>query len=117
MGKPPPRSRPRTASRVAAVQALFQSAHTGDTGEPVVDQFVRHRVGALPGTGGFHLDEASWQDHDVLEAEHAAFVASCVDGAPVLVDALAGRRALEAAIAVSDSMARSRAIAEASGLI
>ncbi len=71
----------------------------------------------LPGTGGFHLDEATWQDHDVLEAEHAAFIAACLDGAPVLVDAAAGRRALEAALAVADGMARSRAAAEASGLI
>ena len=71
----------------------------------------------VPGTDGFRLDEASWEDHDVLEAEHAAFIASCVDGAPVVVDAVAGRRALEAALAVSDGMARSRAVAEASGLI
>jgi predicted dehydrogenase len=71
----------------------------------------------VPGTDGFLLDEAAWEDHDVLEAEHAAFVASCLDGAPVVVDALAGRRALEAALAVTASMARSRALAEASGLI
>ena len=71
----------------------------------------------LPGTDGFRLGEASWDEHDVLEAEHAAFIASCLDGAPVVVDAGAGRRALEAALAVADSMARSRAAAEASGLI
>jgi hypothetical protein len=35
----------------------------------------------------------------------------------VVVDALAGRRALEAALAVTASMKRSRALAEASGLI
>ena len=71
----------------------------------------------VPGTDGFRLDEASWEDHDVLEAEHAAFIASCVDGAPVMVDAVAGRRALEAALAVTAGMARSRAVAEGSGLI
>ena len=63
------------------------------------------------------VGEASGQEHDVLEAEHTAFIASCLDGAPVIVDAAAGRRALEAAIAVAEGMARSRALAEASGLI
>ncbi|MBN8929314.1 MAG: transcription antitermination factor NusB [Rhodospirillales bacterium 69-11] len=50
MSRPP---RKRTASRVAAVQALFQSDQTGDNAETVIDQFVRHRLGELPGTGGF----------------------------------------------------------------
>ena len=59
----PPKSRPRTASRVAAVQALFQSEHTGDPVETVVDQFVRHRLGELPGTGGF--EEGRVPDADV----------------------------------------------------
>ncbi len=77
----------------------------------------RERGIPVPGTEGFLLDEASWEDHDVLEAEHAAFVASCLDGAPVLVDAAAGRRALAAALAVANGMAQSRDRAEASGLI
>ena len=50
---PKPRSRPRTASRVAAVQALFQSEQGPENPETVIDQFVRHRLGELPGTGGF----------------------------------------------------------------
>jgi N utilization substance protein B len=41
-------SRPRTGSRVAAVQALFQSEQGGDNPEAVIDQFVRHRLGAMP---------------------------------------------------------------------
>jgi len=45
--------RPRTASRVAAVQALFQSEQAQDNPEAVIDQFVRHRLGAAPGNGGF----------------------------------------------------------------
>jgi len=45
--------RPRTASRLAAVQALFQSEQGQDNAETVIDQFVRHRLGELPGTGGF----------------------------------------------------------------
>ena len=77
----------------------------------------RERGLPLPGTGGFRREETGWTDHDSMEAEHAAFVASCLDGAPVLVDALAGRRALEAAIAVTDSIAESRRLAMASGLI
>ncbi|HEX4260182.1 MAG TPA: transcription antitermination factor NusB [Acetobacteraceae bacterium] len=56
MGRAPyvrPPGRPRTASRVAAVQALFQSEQGGESAETVIDQFVRHRLGELPGSGGF----------------------------------------------------------------
>src|ERR1700712_3576692 len=52
MGKSP-KTRPRTASRVAAVQALFQSEQAGDNPEMVIDQFVRHRLGNLEGQDGF----------------------------------------------------------------
>jgi N utilization substance protein B len=52
MGKPVT-SRPRTAARVGAVQALFQAEQSGDNPETVIDQFIRHRLGELPGTGGF----------------------------------------------------------------
>jgi len=45
-------ARPRTLARVAAVQALYQAEHTGQSGETVVDQFVRHRIGDPPGSGG-----------------------------------------------------------------
>jgi N utilization substance protein B len=55
---PKPRGRPRTASRVAAVQALFQSEQAGDNPETVIDQFVRHRLGALPEAGGFEEGRA-----------------------------------------------------------
>ncbi len=53
--------RPRTLSRVAAVQALYQSEQAGQSAETVIDQFVRHRFGATPGHGGVddgHLTEA-----------------------------------------------------------
>jgi hypothetical protein len=40
-----------------------------------------------------------------------------LDGAPVVVDAAAGRRALDAALQVMASMAQSRARMEASGLL
>jgi N utilization substance protein B len=35
------------------VQALFQSEQSTDNPETVIDQFVRHRLGELPGTDGF----------------------------------------------------------------
>jgi transcription antitermination protein NusB len=58
--------RKRTASRVAAVQALFQSEHTGETVETVLDQFIRHRLGNLPGMDGY-------EDGRVPDAEVALF--------------------------------------------
>jgi predicted dehydrogenase len=78
---------------------------------------ARGRGAPVPGVAGFGIEEASWQDHDSLAAEHAAFVASVQDGAPVLVDAVAGRRALAAALMVTDSIAAARARMVASGLI
>jgi N utilization substance protein B len=46
-------TRPRTAARVGAVQALFQAEQAAENPETVIDQFVRHRLGELPGSGGF----------------------------------------------------------------
>ena len=43
-------ARPRTASRVAAVQALFQSEQAQTSPETVIDEFIRHRLGNLPGS-------------------------------------------------------------------
>lgn len=48
-----PKTRSRTASRVAAVQALFQAEQAGDNPESVIDQFIRHRLGDAPGSAGF----------------------------------------------------------------
>jgi len=48
-----PNGRPRTGARVAAVQALFQTEQSGENIETVLDQFVRHRLGAAPGQDGF----------------------------------------------------------------
>jgi len=47
------KTRPRTASRVGAVQALFQSEQAGASPETVIDEFVRHRLGETPSSGGF----------------------------------------------------------------
>ncbi|HYZ22393.1 MAG TPA: Gfo/Idh/MocA family oxidoreductase [Rhodopila sp.] len=71
----------------------------------------------VPGLAGFGIEEVSWEDHDSLAAEHAAFEASVLDGAPVAVDAATGRRALAAALAVGEGMRDSRARMAASGLI
>ena len=88
-----------------------------DFGARKLSMINRERGIPLPGTGGGKFEEISWKEHDTLEAEHAAFAAAILDGAKVLVDAAAGRRALAAAIAVTESMAESRRVAEASGLI
>jgi len=78
---------------------------------------ARGRGKPVPGVAGFGMEEVSWQDHDALATEHASFVAAICDGAPVVVDAAAGRRALAAALAVTDSMALSRDRMVASGLL
>ncbi|HET6240105.1 MAG TPA: Gfo/Idh/MocA family oxidoreductase [Acetobacteraceae bacterium] len=78
---------------------------------------ARDRGQPMPGVAGFGIEETSWEDHDSLAAEHAAFIASVLDGAPVVVDAAAGRRALDAALQVMASMANSRARMAASGLL
>ena len=57
------RGRPRTAARVAALHALFQSEQGGETVETIIDQFVRHRLGRLPGGDGF--EEGRVPDADV----------------------------------------------------
>ena len=77
----------------------------------------RERGLPLPGTGGFRREEVGWAESDSMAAEHEGFVVACLDGAPVLVDAAAGRRALAAALAVGASMAISRERAFASGLL
>jgi N utilization substance protein B len=51
---------------VAAVQALFQAEASGDSPETVLDQFIRHRLGQMPGQGGF-------EDGRVPEADVALF--------------------------------------------
>lgn len=63
-----PKSRPRTASRVAAVQALFQVEQASDSAETAIDQFVRHRLGAMPGADGF-------EDGRIPDAEVPLFAA------------------------------------------
>ena len=49
----PTRPRPRTGSRVAAVQALFQAEQGPTSPETVIDEFVRYRLGATEGDASF----------------------------------------------------------------
>jgi N utilization substance protein B len=59
--------RPRTAARLAAVQALYQAEHGGISAETVLDEFVRHRVAgrdAAPLAAG-PLDEGAAPGADV----------------------------------------------------
>ncbi|QNT78583.1 Gfo/Idh/MocA family protein [Entomobacter blattae] len=71
----------------------------------------------LPGTNGFKRESVRWKESDMLQAEHAAFAAACLEGLPVKVDARAGRRALAAALAVTESIAATRERMILSGLI
>ena len=90
---------------------------SADFGKRELTMIGRERGIPLPGTGGFRREAISWKDHDSLQAEHVAFVAACLDGAPVVVDVRAGRRALAAALAVAEGIEDSRRRMEASGLI
>jgi N utilization substance protein B len=53
---------------VAAVQALYQSEYNGESAETVIDQFIRHRIGEVPGRDGF-------ADGQVPEADIPLFTA------------------------------------------
>lgn len=61
-----PSARPRTGSRVAAVQALYQAEQAQTSPETVIEEFIRHRFGELPGRGGF-------EDGRVLDVNVALF--------------------------------------------
>jgi N utilization substance protein B len=67
-----PKTRTRTASRVAAVQALFQSEQAGDNAETVIDQFVKHRLGEVPAIDG--QAARGFEDGRVPDAEAPLFV-------------------------------------------
>ena len=112
-----------TASRVATRTERWMRLY-GAGGYVAVD-FLHRRLDVIRRDGGralttlpgFGARRVRWKDHDALAAEQRAFVASMLDGAPVAVDGLAGRRALEAALAVQDAIAQTRARMTASGLL
>lgn len=60
--------RPRTAARVAAIQALFQIDQNEDRLENVIEQFLVHRFGTT-------LDNASYDDGFIPEADTRLFCA------------------------------------------
>jgi transcription antitermination protein NusB len=63
------RPRPRTGSRVAAVQALFQAEQAETSPETVIDEFIRHRLGALPDV------DSGFEDGRVAEVNVPLFAA------------------------------------------
>jgi len=112
-----------TASRVAMrterrMRVFAQNGYlAADFANRRLTVIARGRGRPIPDVAGFGIEEVSWQDHDSLAAEHAAFIASVLDGAPVRVNAAAGRRALAAALMVTDSTTASRRRMAASGLL
>jgi N utilization substance protein B len=50
-------ARPRTLSRMAAVQALYQSEQSETAPETVIDQFVRHRFGGTAAIEEGHVTQ------------------------------------------------------------
>jgi predicted dehydrogenase len=115
LGFPGGRAAVITASRVsiAMERRLRVLGREGEMGVNFLDRSIAllrrggaEPVSTMPGHG---IDRATWTDHDSLEAEQAAFVAACLDGAPVVVDGAAGRRALAVALAVEDAIARGNA--------
>jgi len=98
-----------TASRVSP--QLHRSVLLwSEAGEQVQVDLVGRRLKrvapGLPPAGGeppgFGSEEREWQATDALEAEHGAFLASILDGAPVVVPGQAGRDALAVGLAVME---------------
>jgi len=56
------KSRPRTLSRAASIQALYQCEQMGENAETVIDQFVRHRFGSMAGLLGVEAGEVPAPD-------------------------------------------------------
>ena len=77
-----------TASRISIkterrMRLFSQEGYlSADFGARELVMIGRERGLLLPGTGGFRREAVSWRDHDAMAAEHAAFVAACLDGAP-----------------------------------
>lgn len=95
-----------TASRISA--ALDRRLRVlGPQGETRVDFLARSLETVRPGGAeavatmpGWGIDRATWVEHDSLEAEQAAFLASIETGAAVEADAAVALRALDAALRV-----------------
>jgi predicted dehydrogenase len=100
-----------TASRISV--ALERRLRVlGPLGETRVDFLARSLERVRPGGAepvatmpGWGIDRATWTEHDSLEAEQAAFLASVAEGAPVEADGAVGLRALDAALRVERAIA------------
>ncbi len=68
---PRAKPRPRTAARVAAVQALFQSEQAATNPETVIEEFIRHRLGELPGPE--HIGGGGFEEGRVPDADASLF--------------------------------------------
>lgn len=69
-----PALRPRTAARVAAIQALFQIEQNNDLPDTVIVQFVQHRFGTT-------LSGETYQDGYIPEADVTLFTKLTRQGA------------------------------------
>jgi predicted dehydrogenase len=104
-----------TASRVS-VGLERRLRLLGPDGEVRVDFLARSLEALRPGGAepapnmpGWGTDRATWTEHDSLEAEQAAFIASVEDGAPVEASGEVGLRALDAALRVERAIGTDRA--------
>ncbi|GGC50185.1 UDP-N-acetylglucosamine 3-dehydrogenase [Siccirubricoccus deserti] len=101
-----------TASRIS-VGLERRLRVLGPEGETRVDFLARsleriRRGGAEPveTMPGWGIDRATWTEHDSLEAEQAAFLASIETGAPVEASGAVGVAALDAALRVEAAIQR-----------
>ena len=100
-----------TASRISV--ALERRLRVlGPLGETRVDFLARSIERLRPGGAepvqtmpGWGIDRATWVDHDSLEAEQAAFMASIESGATVEASGAVGLAALDAALRVEKAIA------------
>ena len=85
-----------TASRISfrterRMRLFAQNGYlTVDFANRRLTAIARERGLPIPQAPEFGMED-SWEEHDALAAEHAAFFAAVLDGAPVVVDAAAGR--------------------------
>ncbi|MCO6416955.1 Gfo/Idh/MocA family oxidoreductase [Siccirubricoccus sp. KC 17139] len=99
-----------TASRIS-VGLERRLRVLGPVGETRVDFLARSLERLRPGGAepvptmpGWGIDRATWEEHDSLEAEHAAFLASIETGAPVEANGEVAIAALHAALRVEAAM-------------
>jgi predicted dehydrogenase len=101
-----------TASRIS-VGLERRLRVLGPEGETRVDFLARSLERIRPGGAepvatmpGWGIDRATWTEHDSLEAEQAAFLASIETGAPVEASGAVGIAALDAALKVEAAIQR-----------